>query len=149
MFSGLGRFIANDLLKFPRGTNQSSYAQLYIAFFLSGIVHFAGDFMSHKRMVYHSFQFFLLQAVAITFEDFVIYLTKQLLLQQGIKLNPGKANESWADTAVRVLGYFWVVLWFCLTVPAWRDKTNSFLCGVNGGALPISQLVLDAWKGWV
>ena len=79
MLAGLGRLIANKLVKFPRGTNLSSYTQLYVAFSLSGLLHFSGDFVYEKRIVSRSFKFFLLQAVAITFEDLVIYITKRLL----------------------------------------------------------------------
>ena len=41
MFAGLGRLVANKFLKFPRGTNRSSYTQLYVAFFLSALFHFS------------------------------------------------------------------------------------------------------------
>jgi uncharacterized membrane protein len=147
MLTGLGRLVSNKFLKFPRGTNRSSYAQLYVAFLLSGTIHFAGDFISRKRLVYHSFKFFLLQAVVITFEDFVIYAGKRLLLRGGIKLNPGRSNESWTEYGVRVLGYCWVVLWFCLTLPAWRDKTSA-ISWDGADKLPLSQLVLGLWKRW-
>ena len=145
MVSGLGRLISNKYLKFPRGTNRSSYAQLYVAFLLSGIMHTAGDFMSQRRMVHHSLRFFLLQAVAITFEDLVIYSGKRLLLQAGIKLNPRRAGESWVEVATRVAGYCWVTLWFCLTLPVWSDKTVAIRWD-GADKLPISQLVLGTWK---
>ena len=148
MVAGLGRLVANKFLKFPPGTNQSSYTQLYIAFFLSATIHFAGDFLSHKRMVYHSFRFFLLQPVAITFEDLVMYIAKRSLPQKGIKINPGRADESWAGAVVRVVGYCWVTLWFCLTLPAWRDNTSAIRAGYPDARLPISQLFLDTWKQW-
>ena len=147
MVAGLGRLVSNKFFSFPRGTNRSSYAQLYIAFFLSGLIHFAGDFVSQQRMVYHSFRFFLLQAAAITFEDFVIYTGRSLLFQAGIKLNPGRANESWMEAAIRVGGYCWVTLWFCLTLPVWRDKTTAIRWD-GADRLPISQLVLGKWKQW-
>ena len=148
MFTGLGRFVANKLLKFPRGTNRSSYTQLYVAFFLSGAIHASGEFMFERRLVYRSFKFFLLQAVAITFEDFAIYATKRLLLRRGIELKPGKADESWVEAAVRGGGYCWVTLWFCFTLPVWMDETS--LTGFNNtGVGPIAQFVLDARKRWV
>ncbi|KAF9646131.1 hypothetical protein BDM02DRAFT_3172253 [Thelephora ganbajun] len=146
-FVGLGRLVANKFLKFPRGTNGSSYAQLYIAFLLSGILHFAADFMMEKRMVYRSFNFFLLQAIAITFEDFVIYITKSLLIQRGIELRPGKIHKSWAEAVVRVIGYCWVVVWFCLTLPVWLDGASTIgLNNVDRGAG--TKFLLDTWKRW-
>ena len=35
--------------------------------------------MLEKRMVYRSFNFFFLQAIAITFEDLVIYIAKAFI----------------------------------------------------------------------
>ena len=122
---GLGRLVANKLLNFPRGSNRSSYTQLYIAFFLSAILHFSADFMLAKRMVYYSFKFFFLQAVAITFEDLVIYIAKRLLRRGGIGLKPRKANDSLLGVVVRVIGYCWVILWLCLTVPVLLDEPNT------------------------
>ena len=142
---GLGRLVANKFLGFPRGTNRSSYTQLYIAFFLSGLFHFAGDFMFEGGPVYHSFNFFFLQAVAISFEDFVIYVAKRVLRQKGVELKPGKDGESWAEAVVRVIGYCWVTLWFCLTLPVWLDKPNSVGFGrIDRG--PVTQFLLDTWK---
>ena len=143
MFGGLGKLVATKL-KLPRGSNRSSYTQLYVAFFLSGILHFSGDFMLEKRMVYRSFKFFLLQAVGITFEDLVIYIAKRLLRRGGVELETGGANESWAGTAVRMVGYYWVTLWFCLTLPVWVDELNALGVGsFDRGA--ITQFLLDAW----
>ena len=103
--------------------------------------------MLEKRLVYHSFKFFILQAVAITFEDFVIYIAKRLLRLGGIQLKPGRVDESWAEAVVRVIGYCWVALWFCLTLPVWLDEPNTigFSSGDRG---PITQFVLDRWKLW-
>lgn len=148
MLAGLGKLVANKILKFPNGTNRSSYTQLYIAFFLSAVIHFVGDFMFQKRVGYYSFKFFLLQAVAITFEDFVIYIGKRLLPRTGVKINPGRADESWAGAVVRIMGYCWVILWFCVTLPEWRDKTG--VAGVNSSRAgsSISQFIVDTWKQW-
>lgn len=144
MLAGLGRLVANKMLKFPNGTNRSSYTQLYIAFFLSAAIHFVGDSMFRKRVAYYSFKFMLLQAVAITFEDLAIYIAKRFLPQKGIEINPGRADESWAGAVVRVMGYCWVTLWFCVTAPEWRDKTG--LIGVGPSYAPISQFIVDTWK---
>jgi len=145
MFAGLGRLVANKLLKFPRGSNRSSYTQLYVAFLLSGLLHFSGDFMLEKRMVYRTFKFFLLQAVAITFEDFVFYIAKGFLRRGGVEVKPGRADETWADAVVRVVGYCWVTLWICLTLPIWLDGLSSI--GVNSlGKGAITQFILDTWQ---
>ena len=148
MLGGMGRFVSNKLLKFPRGTNRSSYAQLYVAFFLSAIIHFAADLMSQQRAVYHSFRFFLFRPVAITFGDLVIHTAKRVLLQAGIKLIPGRGEEeSWAEVATRVVGYSWVISWFYFTLPVWRDKTIAITFD-GADKLSISQFMLGAWKRW-
>ena len=135
------------MLKFPRGSNKSSYTQLYIAFFISGLFHFGGDFILEKRLVSHSFKWFFLQAVAITFEDFVIFITKHLLRRGEVELKPGKADESWVEAVVRVIGYCWVMLWFCLILPMWTDEPNVAGVGsVDRGR--ITQFLLDVWKQW-
>ena len=145
MLAGLGRLVANKFLRFPRGTNRSSYTQLYVAFFLSGLLHFSGDFMFQKRMVYYSFKFFLLQAIGITFEDLVIHIAKRLFRRRGIGLEPGKADESWAEASVRVVGYCWVTLWFCLTLPVWIDEPDSLGFGRFDRG-PITQFLSDTWN---
>ena len=140
----MGRLVANKFLKFPRGSNRSAYTQLYVAFFLSGLLHFAGDFMIEKRMVYYSFKFFLLQAVVITFEDLIIYIAKRTLHLKGTELKQGKADEPGVEMVVRVIGYCWVALWFCLTLPIWIDEPNA----IGFGSLdrgPITQFLLDTW----
>ena len=106
-------------MKFPPGTNSSSCAQLYIGFFLPGIIHLAEDYALKKRMVYHSIGFFVLQAIAISFEDSLVYITKQLARPGGAKPTPGKADASRVGIVVRVAGYCKVILWLCLTLPIW------------------------------
>ena len=145
MLAGLGRLVANKFLKFRRGTNLSSYAQLYVAFFLSAVFHFAGEFTYERRIVYRSFKFFLLQAVAITLEDFFIYLSKRLLLLCGMRLNPGSTDETWVGAVVRVVGYCWVIIWFCLTLPVYVDEAIAagFYQSDRGH---ISQFLYDTWR---
>jgi len=148
MLSALGRLVANKFLQFPRGTNLSSYTQLYTAFFLSGVFHFAGEFMYERRLVYYSLKFFPLQAIAITFEDFIIYLAKRVLLRWGMKLDPGGTNESWVEVVLRVMGYCWVTLWFCLVLPVYVDGGSA--AGVYAlDRRPIAQILFSAWKRWV
>ena len=145
MLGGLGKLFANKILKFPRGTNRSSYTQLYAAFFLSGLLHTTGDFMIDKRIVYRSIKFFLLQAVAITFEDFVIYLAKRLFCRGDTELKLEKADEPWVGAVARVIGYCWVTLWVCSTLPGWLDGLNAAGWGSSERG-PISQFLLDKWK---
>ena len=110
-------------------------------------MHFSGDVLLEKRVVSRSFRFFLLQAVAITFEDFVIYIAKYTLRRVGIELKPGRAGESWAEAVVRVIGYCWVTLWFCSTLHIWSDEINTL--GFNNlDRGPLTQFLLDTWNRW-
>ena len=140
-WEGSGRLVANKFLGLPRGTNLSSYTQLYVAFFLSAILHFSGDFAFEKRIVSRSFRFFLLQAVGITFEDLVIYTTKRLLRRGG------KADIPWIAVVVRVIGYCWVTLWLCWTLPVWLDEFNA-LGFSSADRRPIAQFLLNKWNRW-
>ena len=103
--------------------------------------------MLEKRVVFRSCRFFLLQAVAITLEDFITYVAKRLLLKRGIELKPGRVGESWAETTVRVIGYSWVTLWLCLTIPSWQDGYS--VAGINDtDRKPIAQFLLDTRNHW-
>jgi len=85
------------LFGFKRGTNASSYTQLYTAFFLSSIIHGTGDITVGWRYGGKSMPFFLIQAVIITAEDAVI----ALFCKMGIR------QSRWT----RLLGYIWVIAW--------------------------------------
>ena len=97
-------------------------------------------------MTYRSLKFFLLQPVVITFEAAVIYIMKRSLPQGGTGLKPGE-EESWARTTVRVVGYCWVVLWFCLALPVWVDGASA-VGFYNTDRGPIAQVILGTWKQW-
>ena len=99
---------ASTAFGFKHGTLGSSYTQLYVAFFLSGIVHTGGDIAlsphsSAASQSLFSMPFFLSQALIITLEDMVIWIAGRL----GVKTN----------TWTRILGYVWVVAWFGWCVP--------------------------------
>ena len=94
--------------------------------FLSAVFHFSGEFTYERGVVYRSFKFFILQATATTLEDFVVRILKCMLIQGGIRIGPvGKVgHKSWAEAVVRVVGYCWVGLWFCLTLPVYVDEAS-------------------------
>ena len=147
MLSGVGKLVANDILKFPRGTILSAYTQLYVSFLLSGIIHFGGDYLAERRVVLRSIKYFLLQAVAIMFEDIVIYVAKRSLLVVGIKLTPGKLDGTRIGAIVRVIGYCWVILWFSWAFPIWQDGL-SVLGLSTMDRKPLAQFMFNAWERW-
>ena len=96
-------------------------------------------------MVYRSFKFYLLQAVAITFEDFVIYIAKGLFRLVGVEVRVGKGDGSWPEVVVRVVGYCWVTLWLCFSLPIWMDGLNA--AGFSDfERWPVSQFLSDRWS---
>ncbi|KAJ7283325.1 membrane bound O-acyl transferase family-domain-containing protein [Mycena rebaudengoi] len=105
IFSTQGRLLARTL-GLQKGTNASSYVQLYTAFALSGVLHFVADYKMHRSLTPGgSLVFFTIQAVAITLEDFVLFLARKL----GVK------PAAWWTFA----GYAWVSVWFVSVYSQW------------------------------
>lgn len=78
--------------------------QVYVAFAVTGLIHVAGEYSLIGYWTYrHALQFFLLQAVAITFEVVVIEQIARKLSIRGLL---------W-----QCIGYLWVIMWFANTVP--------------------------------
>ena len=98
-------------------------------------------------MIYGAPKFFLLQAVAITFEDFMIYIAKRLLRRGEIEFEPGKVDGSWGEVVVRFVGYCWVTLWFCFTLPGWLGRADT-IGPYNSDGGPTAFL-FNTWKEWV
>ncbi|KZT51238.1 hypothetical protein CALCODRAFT_403913, partial [Calocera cornea HHB12733] len=99
------QFISRSLLGLKKGNPLLPYAELYLAFFLSGAVHWLGTWAMLRQYTAPNLTvlFFVLQAVVITLEDFLIAFGKRLGIRDG-----------WA---VRLLGYAWVVAWLVLLTP--------------------------------
>ncbi|KAF5314880.1 hypothetical protein D9619_007492 [Psilocybe cf. subviscida] len=122
---------AADILHLPKGKFRT-YFQLYVAFFVSGILHMAGDYMFLQNFAGVSLQFFLLQGIAITFEDALI----------GVAKRTGLANSS---PLARAVGFCWVFVWFTLSTPYWAEPV--LLAGGFNASSPDVSLVQYLWKG--
>ncbi|KAF7352271.1 MBOAT-2 domain-containing protein [Mycena venus] len=105
--SAHGKFVAHKVLRLKPGSNVSAYTQLYVAFLISGIMHYLPDYMALRHWGGGALVFFLLQAVAITFEEGVQSLGRRLGF-----------TESWRW---KVVGYCWVWSWFAFCLPIWQD----------------------------
>ena len=111
-------------------------------------MHLAGDHAFQGRVTDRAIKFFLLQAVAITFEDLVIYIVKHLPLVGGTKPTSGEDDGFWVKAVARVIGYCWVVLWLCFSLPIWVDGLSvTGLSNTDRGRF--AQLVWNAWERWV
>ncbi|KAG2144537.1 membrane bound O-acyl transferase family-domain-containing protein [Suillus clintonianus] len=112
-----------SFLGFKRGTNGSSYTQLYTAFFISGIAHLGGDAVINSSRLGISFPFFIYQALIITFEDMVIAAARRA----GVKETKG----------ARIVGYAWVACWFIVTATPWTTALIiAALEGSGGKVIP-------------
>ncbi|KAJ7167814.1 membrane bound O-acyl transferase family-domain-containing protein [Mycena filopes] len=105
--SAHGRFVAHKVLRLQPGTKASAYTQLYVAFLVSGTMHYLPEYMVLRHWGGGALWFFLLQAVAITLEECVMGLGRGL----GIT-----GNWKW-----KLVGYFWVWSWFAFSLPIWQD----------------------------
>ncbi|PPR07937.1 hypothetical protein CVT24_000827 [Panaeolus cyanescens] len=103
----MGKFIANDKLRYPKGSFVSSYIQLYVAFIMSGLIHASADWILMKNL--SSFKgnllFYSSQALVISFEDAVVGFANRL----GMK----------ANKFPKVLLYVWVIVCLGFTSPVW------------------------------
>ncbi|TFY59551.1 hypothetical protein EVG20_g7751 [Dentipellis fragilis] len=120
--TSMGRWVCNKL-GFQRGTTGSSYTQLYVAFFLSGVMHMGGDYMVNPALIGSSFPFFIYQAIAITAEDTVIALGKRMGMRE--------------SRATRVLGYGCTFAWLSWSTAGYIDWSIGAGVGLVE-ALPFS-----------
>ncbi|KAI0549799.1 putative toxin biosynthesis protein [Xylaria curta] len=105
-----------DFLGIQHGTNLSSYTQLWFSFLVSGYFHASSHLILPQPInvtvaetAYPIFFFFVLQATAITFEDFIKWVWCK-------GLGKGEGASKWRSA----LGYAWVIgwLWYSLRYPA-------------------------------
>ncbi|PSN66993.1 hypothetical protein BS50DRAFT_588029 [Corynespora cassiicola Philippines] len=102
-----------DALGIKRGTNTSSYTQLWISFAISGVMHAASmTLMPCPANVpeWHRWRglllYFMWQALAITTEDLVMYLWRTAFGGSG-------RSSTWKN----VVGYMWVTWSFWTSLP--------------------------------
>ncbi|KAF4566043.1 hypothetical protein EYR36_011457 [Pleurotus pulmonarius] len=108
MLTSHGRFVTDKILHLPREAKLvRRYTQLYVAFFISGVLHHWAEYMVIHNLGGGSLRFFLSQALAIHCEDIVIYAGGRMGLKQ---------SRAW-----KVVGYIWVWHWFTWCVPSSLD----------------------------
>lgn len=100
-----------------------TYFKLFTSFFISGLIHAAADYNLHQSFSESkAIQFFVLQAVAITFEDALIAIASRL-----------ECKES---KGFKLIGFIWVFAWFAYSAPMYFnhqaqaqgtvEETNNF-----------------------
>ncbi|KAJ7064700.1 membrane bound O-acyl transferase family-domain-containing protein [Mycena amicta] len=121
-----------NVLGLRRGKNPSAYTQLFLAFFLSGAIHYAAEVMALRHWGGGALKFFMLQPCAIMFEDFVIWLGRQ---------------AGWESGYWCYVGYLTTWAWFALVAPVWQEPL--VWAGQMTEGLPVS-VIMGVCKGqWV
>ena len=108
MVIGHADFIAKQL-RLPKNAFTTCF-KLFIAFFVSGLIHHSAEYIIYQKWTGHSLEFFLLQAVAITFEDIII----SLAVRAGLSSKPNRLYK--------FIGFVWVFAWFTYTLPLLLDN---------------------------
>lgn len=108
-----GKFLAHRLLKLRPGSYLSLYVKLYSAFLISGLIHVPPTNAG-------ALHFFLLQVLAITFEEVVIALA-------------ARAGLKHSNIFLRCIGYVWVYCWFVYSLGPWIDFHVSSGAFEHGG----------------
>ena len=123
-------FIAKQL-RLQKGSFRTTL-KLFMAFFVTGFIHYAAEYVLYPKWAGHSMEFFLLQPVAMTFERTIITLATKA----GFSPEPTRF--------VKFIGFVWVFAWFTYCLPLWLDKV------IHSGAMDNGlnySLVLRLWHG--
>ena len=130
LVTGHADFITKQL--HLRKSTFTTCVKLFIAFFVSGLIHHAAEYVIYQKWAGHSMEFFLLQAVAITCEDVII----KLAVRAGFSSKP--------NLFFKFMGFIWVFSWFTYSLPLWLDKMIH--AGTIDDGLNFS-LILGLWRG--
>lgn len=77
-------------LRVQKGTLVSRYLKLYNGFLISAFIHHIGSLnAAYHPSVKYQFMFFMFQPIAITLEDFAIYLGKKAGVKKSCKKRIG------------------------------------------------------------
>lgn len=116
-------------LHLPRHTKLSRYVHMTTVFAVSGVFHALCDLTQGIPLKESgAMQFFVVQALAIMFEDSVTALLASLTESVGV---PKPFNL--LVVASKVFGYCWVVAWLAWSTPIWifptlqRDEGNPII----------------------
>lgn len=104
-------FLAHGILQLPRKGLLQRYTKILICFAISGVLHVRADMgagMTARRS--GAMQYFLMQALGITFEDGVQYLWEEHIRRM---------FGSRFDFVAKMVGYVWVLFFFLWTSAVW------------------------------
>ena len=128
--TGHSDFITKQL-RLPKNTFTTCF-KVFIAFFISGLIHHSAEYIIHQKWAGGSMEFFLLQVVGITCEDIII----SLAVRAGFSSKP--------NPFYKVIRFVWVFVWFTYCLPIMLDKMVH--AGLTNDGLNFS-LIMGLWRG--
>ena len=150
-----------SFLRVPRGTLLSSYVQLYTTFLISAFFHGMTTYMappSAGHSLHDSFwlffNFFILQAMGIHFEDTVIGIYDRVFPSNVRSVNTEEKKRDGLEAEVdntpswkTLVGYTWLICWFWFSL-GWGGDANlkSGLATINPIKLSIVGPLVDWYQ---
>lgn len=121
---GISQFVTHVVLQFPERTIVARYSNIFLAFFLSGLIHITSDHgMTLQPYESGAIRFFLTQALGIVLED---------AFQAAYYYISGKKRSANAPLLHKFVGYVWLVLFLAWSTPAWSyPQFRSIRSGVD------------------
>lgn len=121
---GVSTFITYDVLRLRRGTLAARYANLWLVYGVSGVIHLLFDDVRGIPFGENTaYRLFLMQALGITLEDFAEWVFRSIRLgrqpTERDQKSDGKGGVERAETWQKAVGYLWVTSWLIFTTPAW------------------------------
>jgi hypothetical protein len=131
----------------------SRYLQLYLSFFISASMHHVGALNTpYVPTVKHQFLFFMLQPVAITFEDYVIHVGRTLGIRPSGEFHyrppnaSGAANHFVRKAMTKAVGYLWVVGFLSFSLRYFASY--GFQLGLGAVENPLVWSIADRVLSW-
>lgn len=137
MVSQLADFLLHRTLHLPRKTWLTRLLDLFLNFFISGLMHAVLDIAS--GISWHdsgALQFFCTQVIGIVLEERV----QMIYHHSGVWADrPGKLSSSSAFRPRVLIGYIWVVMFLTWSFPIWIYPTlYRMRGGMADSVLPFS-----------
>jgi hypothetical protein len=118
-FTSISNLVARDILRLPRPSIIERYTNIFIVFFLSGLLHVwvdvVGGVPSSRSYAVSWFSSF---ALGIIIEDSAQELWRRC---SGSQQGKSASTPLWR----KIVGFVWVGAWFTLTCPRYMHEVSS------------------------
>ncbi|KAL2070386.1 hypothetical protein VTL71DRAFT_13412 [Oculimacula yallundae] len=126
VFATPAAYFVDEFFVFHRHSPPNTYSQIFVTFFISGVVHAIGDWSNGLEWAHSgAIKFFYFQAAGIVVED-AVQLIYRVITGRDLKSPP----RLWT----RMLGYVWVAFFLLFwTTPGWMYPTARMNLGTQDG----------------